>query len=234
MLNWLPPPHLRGKSRSPLIATLRNNRTRLRSYETHCVLWNRCTRCSTCRHETFHRYKKVCVTPAARNTFHPGAPGTSCHRIPGSRQTWKKHPLWPRPPNPFLFQSGMRPRHRRPLVCWPPSRMPKPERPSPAPSRPRQQLKQRQTSAPATASTHGTTPPSAFRMEQASRADKIMEARKTIDGKECPNCTSSVPVNTTRCRCGFAFVSGSTELPSLTLCTGDFTALRNSLKLNLR
>lgn len=90
------------------------------------------------------------------------------------------------------------------------------------------------TSAPAAVNTHGTTPPSAFRMEQASRADRIMEARKTIDGKECPNCTSSVPVNTTRCRCGFAFVSGSTELPSLTLCTGDFTALRNSLKLNLR
>jgi len=89
-------------------------------------------------------------------------------------------------------------------------------------------------SAPPTASAHGATPPSAFRMEQASRADKIMEARKTIDGKECPNCTSSVPVNTTRCQCGFAFVSGSTELPSLTLCTGDFTALRNSLKLNLR
>jgi hypothetical protein len=91
-----------------------------------------------------------------------------------------------------------------------------------------------QLSAPATASTHGATPPSAFRMEQASRADKIMEARKTVDGKECPNCTSSVPINTTRCRCGFAFVSDSTELPSLTLCTGDFTALRDSLKLNLR
>ncbi len=88
-----------------------------------------------------------------------------------------------------------------------------------------------QTVMPDTAGTH---PPSAFRMEQASRADKIMEARKTIDGKECPNCTSSVPVNTARCRCGFAFVSVSTELPSLTLCTGDFTALRNSLKLNLR
>ena len=91
-----------------------------------------------------------------------------------------------------------------------------------------------QTSAPVTASAHGAAPPSAFRKEQASRAEKIMEARKTIDGKECPNCTSSVPVNTTRCQCGFAFVSGGTELPSLTLCTGDFTALRNSLKLNLR
>jgi hypothetical protein len=61
-----------------------------------------------------------------------------------------------------------------------------------------------------------------------------MESHKPADGKECPNCTSSVPTNTTRCRCGFAFVSDGTELPSLTLCTGDFTALRNSLKLNLR
>ncbi len=89
-------------------------------------------------------------------------------------------------------------------------------------------------SAPAAASAHATTPPSAFRKEQASKAEKIMEAHKTNEGKECPNCTSNVPVNTTRCQCGFAFVSSSTELPSLTLCTGDFTALRNSLKLNLR
>lgn len=84
------------------------------------------------------------------------------------------------------------------------------------------------------AGAHGAAPPSAFRQEQASRAERIMEAQQTVDGKECPNCTSSVPVNTTRCRCGFAFVSASTELPSLTLCTGDFTALRNSLKNNQR
>lgn len=91
-----------------------------------------------------------------------------------------------------------------------------------------------QMSVSTSASAHGASPPSAFRKEQASRAEKIMETRKTIDGKECPNCTSNVPVNTTRCQCGFAFISGSTELPSLTLCTGDFTALRNSFKLNLR
>jgi hypothetical protein len=29
-------------------------------------------------------------------------------------------------------------------------------------------------------------------------------------------------------------VTNSSDLPSLTLCTGDFTALRDSLKLNLR
>jgi hypothetical protein len=79
-----------------------------------------------------------------------------------------------------------------------------------------------------------SVPPQTFRQDQASRADKIMEARKTPDAKDCPNCTASVPLNTTRCHCGFAFVSGSSDLPSLTLCTGDFTALRDSLKLGLR
>ena len=76
-------------------------------------------------------------------------------------------------------------------------------------------------------------PPAAFRQDQAIRAEKVMEARKP-DTKECPNCTASVPPNTSRCHCGFTFLSGNPELPSLTLCTGDFTALRNSLKLNLR
>jgi hypothetical protein len=88
--------------------------------------------------------------------------------------------------------------------------------------------------APASSSAPSVAPPSAFRKEQASKAEKIMEAHKAADDKECPNCTSRVLVNTTRCQCGFAFVSGGNELPSLTLCTGDFTALRNSLKLNLR
>jgi len=76
--------------------------------------------------------------------------------------------------------------------------------------------------------------PPAFRKEQAARAEKITQARRTADSKDCPNCTSSVPLGTTRCRCGFAFESSGRELPSLTLCTGDFTALRDSLKLNLR
>jgi hypothetical protein len=82
--------------------------------------------------------------------------------------------------------------------------------------------------------TASAVPPSGFKKEQASRAEKIMEAHKATDAKECPNCTSSVPLTTTRCRCGFAFVSDGNDLPSLTLCTGDFTALRDSLKLNLR
>ena len=96
-------------------------------------------------------------------------------------------------------------------------------------------IKAEQSTAPAAKSSPSTTvAPSEFRKEQASKAEKIMQVRMSADGKECPNCTSSVPVNTTRCQCGFAFVSGGTELPSLTLCTGDFTALRNSFKLNLR
>lgn len=77
-------------------------------------------------------------------------------------------------------------------------------------------------------------PPPSFRQEQAARAEMVMEIRKLADTKDCPNCTASVPVNTTRCSCGFAFIASGNDLPSLTLCTGDFTALRNSLNLNLR
>ncbi len=77
-------------------------------------------------------------------------------------------------------------------------------------------------------------PPNSFRQDQASRAEKIMEARRAPDTKDCPNCTASVPLNTTRCHCGFAFISGGSDMPSLTLCTGDFTALRENFKLGLR
>ena len=79
-----------------------------------------------------------------------------------------------------------------------------------------------------------TAPPATFRAEQAARAEQALAAHKTVEAKECPNCTASVPTNTTRCRCGYAFVSCKDDLPSLTLCTGDFTALRDSLNLNLR
>lgn len=82
--------------------------------------------------------------------------------------------------------------------------------------------------------TASNSPSPSFLQEQAAKAEKVMEARKLVDAKECSNCTASVPLNTSRCHCGFTFSSGNTDLPSLTLCTGDFTALRNSLKLNLR
>jgi ribosomal protein L40E len=78
------------------------------------------------------------------------------------------------------------------------------------------------------------TPPDSFRAEQAARASRaIAEQAKPVNSKDCPNCTAAVPLATTRCRCGYTFVSGTNDLPTLTLCTGDFTALRNSLKLNL-
>lgn len=86
----------------------------------------------------------------------------------------------------------------------------------------------------AAASITSTAAPPAFRQEQAARAEKITQALRSADSKDCPNCTSSVPLGTTRCRCGFAFDTSGRDLPSLTLCTGDFTALRDSLKLNLR
>lgn len=78
------------------------------------------------------------------------------------------------------------------------------------------------------------SPPNTFREQQAARAEKVMEAHQPNDSKECPNCTAKVPLTTGRCRCGFIFASASDDLPTLTLCTGDFTALRNNLNLNLR
>ena len=92
-----------------------------------------------------------------------------------------------------------------------------------------------QEAVPATlAPTVTATPPDSFRAEQAARASRaIAEQAKPVNSKDCPNCTAAVPLATTRCRCGFTFVSGTNDLPTLTLCTGDFTALRNSLKLNL-
>ena len=80
------------------------------------------------------------------------------------------------------------------------------------------------------------TPPATFRAEQAAKAGKVMDALHTSAAphKECPNCTASVPTATSRCRCGFAFSGGGNDMPTLTLCTGDFTALRNSFNLHLR
>jgi len=80
----------------------------------------------------------------------------------------------------------------------------------------------------------GSVPPPAFRAEQAARAQQAITNLKALDEKCCPNCTSSVPKNTTRCRCGYTFVADGNDLPSLTLCTGDFSALRDSFNLNLR
>jgi len=79
-----------------------------------------------------------------------------------------------------------------------------------------------------------TEPSEYFRQEQTARADLAMQSIRREDRKDCPNCTARVPLNTTRCSCGFAFVSAGNDLPTLTLCTGDFTALRNSLNLNVR
>jgi ribosomal protein L40E len=104
-----------------------------------------------------------------------------------------------------------------------------------APVPPAQPSPQTPVVATVAAPAPAVTPPAAFRAEQAARAEKAMEAhKKPADAKECPNCTASVPTAATRCRCGFVFAAGSNDLPSLTLCTGDFTALRNNFLNNLR
>lgn len=79
-----------------------------------------------------------------------------------------------------------------------------------------------------------TTPPESFRAEQASRAARALGERpQAVDGKDCPNCTARVPLATARCRCGYSFATSSNELPGLTLCTSDFTALRNNFLRDL-
>lgn len=82
--------------------------------------------------------------------------------------------------------------------------------------------------------TPNTTPPAQFRHEQAGRADKVMETLASESGLNCPNCTATVPINTARCGCGYTFpTSGASDMPSLTLCTSDFTALRNNFLKDL-
>lgn len=107
------------------------------------------------------------------------------------------------------------------------------EQPAPAPGTVTSQEPMRPVEAPMVTN----VPPPTFRAEQAARADKVMgtQSPETVaQNKDCPNCTASVPTTTTRCRCGFVFATGGNDLPTLTLCTGDFTALRNSLNLHLR
>jgi hypothetical protein len=108
---------------------------------------------------------------------------------------------------------------------------PAPKAAAPAPQKTPVQPPRSQTAHP---STVAITPPPAFRAEQAAKAEKALEVRRKTDGKDCPNCTANVPLTTTRCGCGFTFASGGNDLPSLTLCTGDFSALRNEFLKSLR
>lgn len=69
---------------------------------------------------------------------------------------------------------------------------------------------------------------SEFRQEQGARANKVMETLASESAVNCPNCTAILPANIARCTCGYTFPKSSANLPSLTLCTSDFTALRNT------
>lgn len=80
----------------------------------------------------------------------------------------------------------------------------------------------------------GSNPSAEFRQEQGARADKVMETLASEGSVNCPNCTAVLPANTARCRCGYTFpASSASNLPSLTLCTSDFTALRNTFLKDL-
>jgi len=111
------------------------------------------------------------------------------------------------------------------------AQLPAPKAAAPAPQKTPVQPPRTQAAHP---STVATTPPPAFRAEQAVKAEKALEIHRKTDSKNCPNCTASVPLSATRCGCGYTFASGGNDLPSLTLCTGDFSALRNEFLKSLR
>lgn len=80
----------------------------------------------------------------------------------------------------------------------------------------------------------GSNPAIPFLQEQGAHADKIMENLASESVVNCPNCTATLPANTARCRCGYSFpASNASNIPSLTLCTSDFTALRNTFLKDL-
>lgn len=76
------------------------------------------------------------------------------------------------------------------------------------------------------------TPQTKFRAQQSARAEAIVRRiaeRKEIAtpaavndaapiaAHECPNCTTSLPINTSRCGCGYRFGNASLEIPALPL-----------------
>ncbi len=73
------------------------------------------------------------------------------------------------------------------------------------------------------------TASAAFRAQQTARAQAILHAHLENATKECPHCTASVPLETTKCRCGFEFADGQNEIPPLTLCAEERNALLQAL-----
>lgn len=72
-------------------------------------------------------------------------------------------------------------------------------------------------------------PSAAFRAQQSARAQAILQAQLKNATKECPNCTASVPLKATKCRCGFEFADGQCQIPPLTLSAEERNALLQAL-----
>lgn len=58
------------------------------------------------------------------------------------------------------------------------------------------------------------TPPSAVAATPVKTAPRLYAAP---DKKDCPNCTASVSLNASRCRCGYEFSSSEQHIPALTM-----------------
>lgn len=71
-------------------------------------------------------------------------------------------------------------------------------------------------------------PSEAFRATQAAKIAKAVEAARALEAKEntmeCPLCTAILPVNATRCGCGWLVPAGERDIPGLVLHPQDQTA----------
>ncbi|GMQ89910.1 MAG: hypothetical protein BMS9Abin10_0245 [Gammaproteobacteria bacterium] len=84
--------------------------------------------------------------------------------------------------------------------------------------------------APVSPPNKRTRPTPAAVAEAAADASKPAvttpaEPPKQADTKDCPNCTAALPIDTARCRCGFAFTSVDERMPPLSLSDSDIAAL---------
>lgn len=72
-------------------------------------------------------------------------------------------------------------------------------------------------------------PSPVFRAQQSERAQTALVASQQNATKECPNCTASVPLKTSRCRCGFEFPDGQSQIPPLLLSAEERNAILKAL-----
>ncbi|MFQ5994275.1 MAG: hypothetical protein ACE5K1_04210 [Acidiferrobacterales bacterium] len=75
-----------------------------------------------------------------------------------------------------------------------------------------------------------TAPQTTAATASQPQATPASQAQKPANTKDCPNCTAIIPMETRRCRCGFAFATAEESMPSLSLSDADVAALDGKVK----